>query len=219
MEEMKNMYGDLGIHRPKLLLPGEKFNYNGLLPTGPELFNYLDRDQIINGIFDLFKDPNVCKYNSEKRLLTLEEVNNFFLWSLNEQKESKSYNYHIINSKFNIYIGIIQNISYLGIQDYYPFLLDYIRNIKKSWVLEFYSIPKVWGVNLMSHMLNEMLKVHVNQGYREFYALVNPKNERCIKFLFKAGFRAVRDDDNIIVLTQNKAGVIGAVYCLVIKEK
>ena len=38
-------------------------------------------------------------------------------------------------------------------------------------------------------MVTEMLKIHVEQGSREFYTIVNPENDRCLKFLVKLGFR------------------------------
>jgi RimJ/RimL family protein N-acetyltransferase len=189
MEEMINMFGKDGVHRPKLLFPNEKFNYNGLFSNGLELFDYMDRDAVLSGLLDLFSNPNVCQYNQEKARSTLDQIERDWRVALGEQMSSRIYNYHIINSRFNKYIGIIHNISYLGIKEYFPGLLDHVGNIEKSWLLEFYSIPEAWGVNLMPHMVTEMLKIHVEQGYTEFYTLVNPENDRCLKFLVKLGFR------------------------------
>lgn len=210
-----NIYGSLNIHRPKLFIPGEALNFNCLLPTGIELFNYLETKDIVRGIYELFRNPQVYQYNQEFRMKSFNDAVNYYNQLIPKQIESKVYVYHIINSKYNQYLGLIHNISYLCIREQHPDLMKYIDAEEHPWMLEFFISPQYWGINIMVNMVHEMIQIHVHQGYRVFYALINVNNIRCIKFVEKFGFKPVRDGNDIL-LVQNKKNVIGAIYKLTI---
>jgi len=178
------MYGDLGVHTPKITKESKKNNFTTFLPHGVELMendNYMEL--LKKGLLELFSDERVLEYSKEKKINNIDDCSKFFISSSKLQLESLSYNYYIINTKFNMFCGIIINISYLGIEKYYPHVTEYIDNLKKSWFLEFYLLPQLWGKNWMRYYLVQMVNIHTEQGYKYFFCLVHIDHLRCQKFL------------------------------------
>ena len=188
-----NIYGDINIHKPQVCKVENEGGVVFLLPHGVELFmNYPERLEY--GLLNLFSNENVVEYEKHLKMTSNKDVLRYIKDCSSKQIKSQQYNYYIMSEKHNILLGLIVNISHLGIKNSSPALYDLINekflqfDIEKSWLIDFYAIPDFWGTNLMSNFITHMIDIHREQGYIYFFAVVRGDNDRKIDFLNARGF-------------------------------
>ena len=206
-EKLINIYGNLNIHKP---ITYKVENENGkilFLPQGTELINNYNQ-LLITGLLNLFSNENVVRYEKQYKMTSPNDVSNFINVRFAQQLRSEIYNYYIISERYNMLLGVICNISHIGIKKYSPAVYNLIKkksflinnklyqfDIKKSWMLEFYAKPDVWGSNMMRYYLTYMVDVHREQDYNYFFAVVRGDNDRSIGFLKAKGFVQISVND------------------------
>lgn len=188
-----NIYGDLNIHKPQIYKMENERGDVFLLPHGVELFmNYPERLEF--GLLNLFSNEKIVEYEKHLRMTSSKDVLHYIKDCSSKQLKSQQYNYYIICERFNIILGVIINISHIGIKTSLPAVYNTIKDnfsqydIEKSWLMDFYAIPDFWGTNLMRDFMNQMINIHRKQGYCYFFAFVKAENNRTIDFFNARGF-------------------------------
>lgn len=153
------------------------------------------KGQIIQGLFNLYSNKEVTKFNYNRRFTTLEDAAIHLDRICVSYMEETAFSYLLLNYDSKELLGEITIASPKGVKEWYPFLynnafkVSTVIDLNKTWLAEFYLREEFWGNGLIPHFANRLFDELQNQNGKSIMAFCEPENGRSIKALNKLGFK------------------------------